>query len=405
MRPQVDQRRWSRRTAGSVVRGGAAALLLWLGLPVLGVSVPDPSRAQGPTRITLDFDEGDADTVTTGTAPQRPGEYRVRSNDMVRFGESVIVEANERIRGDVVVFGGTIRVRGYVDGDAVSVGGSVVIEDGGEVRGEAISVGGHVEEHGKGRLRGTSLALPGGTDWDDLRRSRRAHFGSSHNFVGALVWLVFLLLFGWLATRLAPARLAMVRERLREGPMSCFLWGLGAFVCFVPALLVVIFAVVLLCITIIGIPLGIALLLGYFVGFALLLVAGYLVGSSTLGAWLAPRVSRGGTAPSETRLMVFGILGGFGLVVLGKLLKSIWLAGALLDPLGGLIAVIGWIVSSLAVFLGTGALLSSGFGLASLRWVRRAPAGPSPASPPSSAAPPPAPQGPASPPPPALPAS
>ena len=401
MRPPSVGRLWSRWNAGSVVRGGAAALLLWLWMCAPSLSVPD-AGAQESTRVTLDFDEGDADTVTTDTVPGRSGEYRVRSNDIVRFGESVVIEANERIRGDVVVLGGTIRVRGYVDGDVVSIGGSVIIEDGGEVRGEAISVGGHVEEHGKGRLRGTSLTVPGGEDWED-KRSRR-DFGSSHDFVGALVWLVFLLLFGWLATHLAPARLAVVRGRLREGPLSSFLWGLGAFVCFVPALLVVIFAAILLCITIIGIPLGIALLLGYIVGFALLLVAGYLVGSSALGAWLAPRFTKGTAAPTETRLMVVGILGGFGLVVLGELLQSIWLAGALLGPLGGLFSVIGFIVSSLAVFLGTGALLSSGFGIATLRWVRRTPVGPPQASPPSSPVAP-APPEPATPPPPALPAS
>lgn len=401
MWPQANRGSWVRRTAGGTARSGAAALLLWLGMPLLGVSLVPDAGAQS-TRVTLDFDEGDADTVTTGTAPRRPGEYRVRSNDMVRFGESVVIESNERVRGDVVVFGGTIRVRGYVDGDAVSVGGSVIIEDGGEVRGEAISVGGHVEEHGQGRLRGTSLTLPGGRDWDDLRHSRRVHLGSD-GFIGALIWLVFLLLFGWLATHLAPARLGVVRQRLQESPLSCFLWGLGAFVLFVPALLVVIIAFALLCITIIGIPLAIALLLGYFVGFALLLVAGYLVGSSALGAWLAPRFARAAPAPSETRLMLFGILGGFGLIVLGKLLKSIWLAGALLDPLGGLLAAIGWIVSLLAVFLGTGALLSSGFGVAQLRWVRRTPPGVPPVSPPGAPVPP----SPSVPPPapPALPAS
>ena len=409
MRPRLE---WGGlRVDGSWMRAGILALLLGIAWSQAGPGLVGPAHAQ---RVTLEFDEDDSDSTTTGTVPGRSGTYRVRSNDMVRFGESVVVESDERIRGDVVVFGGSIRVRGYVDGDAVSVGGSVIIEDGGEVRGEAISVGGQVEEHGEGRLRGTSLTLPG-SDWKDVRHRRRYDFGLAENFIGALIWLAFLLFFGWLATHLAPTRLALVRQQLRENPLASFLWGLAAFVLFVPALLVVVFAAVLLMITILGIPLGIALLLGYPVAFALLLVAGYLVGSSALGAWLAPRLGYRAEVPSEARLMVIGILGGFGLVAVGKLLKALWFVGFF----GGLFTTIGWIVASLAVFMGTGALLSSGFGVASLRWVRRTPPAvpPSPpgAPPPPSPAPPGPPPGPSGPggpgvpppppPPPALPAS
>jgi hypothetical protein len=304
----------------------------------------------------------------------------------------------------VVVIGGSIRVRGYVEGDVVSIGGSVVIEPSGEVRGEAISVGGRVDQQGSGRLRGSSVTIPGRReigDWTGRHRS----WDDAGRILGGLVWLGFLLLFGWLATRLGPARLAAVRGYLGAHPLASFLWGIGAFVLFVPMLLVVVFAAVLLCITIIGIPLAIALLLGYFVAFGLLLVAGFLAGSSALGHRLAPRLARGGGLPvSELRAMTIGLLAGFGLVVAGRILKSIWLVGPLFPALGGLVAVIGWIVASAVLFLGVGALLASGVGgLTQFRWSRMAPpppgVAPSPAAPPPEA-PPPAPPGP-----PALPAS
>jgi len=374
-----------------------AVLSLAALLGLVGV-LSGSARAQGPDRVTLDFQEGTGDSLEIGTAPNRAGEYRVRSGDVVRFGESIVIEADERVRGDVVAIGGSIRVRGYVDGDVVSVGGSVILEDEGEVRGEAISVGGHVEEHGRGKLRGSSVTLPGKRDWNDWAGSRRFHKDSSSGFPGALVWLGILLLLGWLATRLAPARLAATRERIHQNPLTSFLWGLGAFVLFVPALVAVVFAVVLLCITVIGIPLGIALLFAYFIGFALLLVAGFLAGSSAIGEWLSPRLGKRVGSPTEVRVMVLGILAGHGLVTAGKLLKAVWVGGALFSGLGTFLVVIGCIVSSLAIFLGAGALLATGGGWVSLRWERRGvsrasplsgpPSAPPEASPPSPPAPP-----------------
>ena len=68
-----------------------------------------------------------------------------------------------------------------------------------EVRGEAISVGGKVEETGRGRLRGSSVTLPGKDKWEDWSGgSGRWRHGRSA--VGHIVWLGFLLFFGWLAS-------------------------------------------------------------------------------------------------------------------------------------------------------------------------------------------------------------
>ncbi len=407
--------RMSRQTRGSSGRLrqpfgselGRSALLAALLLAALLGPVrrgPATAGAQEPSRVTLDFEEEAADSVTGegAEARRREGDYRVRSNDIVRFGENVIIEADERVRGDVVAIGGSIRVRGYVEGDVVSVGGSVIIESTGEVRGEAISVGGRVEELGQGRLRGSSVTLPGKRHFDDWSGSSRA-WRETGGIVGALVWLGFLLLFGWIATRVASARLLAVRDYLSANALSSFLWGLGALVLFVPMLLVVVFAVILLCITIVGIPLAIALLLGYVVGFALLMVAGYLCGSLALGHRIAPRLARGGQEASQGRAMLYGILGGFGLIAVGKVLHSIWLLGPLFPAIGGILSVLGWIVGWLALVMGMGALLASGGGgLTTFRWARVT--GPAPTSPAASPASP-SPPGPAEPGPPALPAS
>jgi hypothetical protein len=57
------------------------------------------------------------------------------SDDIVRFGEHIVIEEDEEVMGDVVAIGGSIDVRGKVMGDVVSVGGSLnVAPTGGGLR-------------------------------------------------------------------------------------------------------------------------------------------------------------------------------------------------------------------------------------------------------------------------------
>ncbi|MEP7065450.1 MAG: hypothetical protein ABI889_05405 [Gemmatimonadota bacterium] len=58
------------------------------------------------------------------------------------------VGSTEHLSGDVASWHGPLEIRGTVDGNAVSIGGDVVLFPGGHVRGDALSVGGQVRMTG-----------------------------------------------------------------------------------------------------------------------------------------------------------------------------------------------------------------------------------------------------------------
>ena len=84
-----------------------------------------------------------------------------RAEDRVVFGGSVEVEADEVIEGDLVVFGGSARISGTVEGDAVVFGGKVVLEETGVVEGDLVTMGGSIVR--KGKVGGDSTALGAGS--------------------------------------------------------------------------------------------------------------------------------------------------------------------------------------------------------------------------------------------------
>ena len=90
-----------------------------------------------------------------------------RAEDRVVFGGSVEVEADEVIEGDLVVFGGSARISGTVEGDAVVFGGKVVLEETGVVEGDLVTMGGSIDR--KGTVGGDSTAL--GADSGEIHQA------------------------------------------------------------------------------------------------------------------------------------------------------------------------------------------------------------------------------------------
>jgi hypothetical protein len=66
----------------------------------------------------------------------------VTRGDTVRFGGDVTVDVDERIQGDLVSIGGSIELEGEVTGDVVAIGGSAALGPQAVVRGDLSIVGG-----------------------------------------------------------------------------------------------------------------------------------------------------------------------------------------------------------------------------------------------------------------------
>jgi len=64
----------------------------------------------------------------------------------VVIGGSIVVDGN--VEGDCVAIGGGVEVRGHVGGNVVAIGGSADLDPEAVCRGDVVAIGGHVQQHG-----------------------------------------------------------------------------------------------------------------------------------------------------------------------------------------------------------------------------------------------------------------
>ncbi|SEQ77442.1 bactofilin family protein [Natrinema salaciae] len=306
-------------------------------------------------------------------------------------GGTVVVEEGETV-DSLEAFGGSVIVRGTVDGDVSAVGGDVRIERTGEVGGNLEAAGGSVTiagtvagdvDVGAGSFTVTEAGTVGGTvtagagtvtidgtlegnaeiGAETIRLGETASIAGDLRYDGNLEgntdavagdvqedaslgvdvaptiqpvasWLFAVyalavnLLLGAALLALFPRFSDGVADRVASGPLRSGLVGLGVFVG-IPVLLVA------LAITVVGIPLS---LIGGFV-FALLLWVGIIYGRFAVAAWLLSLVGLG----NRWLALVVGLV-----------------AGAALSLLP--VPIVGEAIDLLVLLLGLGALVRGLFG-------------------------------------------
>lgn len=356
------------RAAGLLLLCGAMAALP-LRAQEAGSTSASEDTARGEHRlrkITLDL--ADKDTSLARVTIDLDREMTTKSADHVRFGDSIHVRKDERIDGDVVSIGGTVTVEGEVTGDAVAVGGRVEIADGAKVDGDVVSVGGGVSIGDSAQVFGDAVSVWGTLDVASGAKisgeqvqvggmgfapSIGFPFGitkhdSGHDlwsFVRRAVWVLVLVGLGVLAYTLFPARMQRLSRTAETRGFVAFLAGFAGFILWLPAF-------ILLCVTIIGIP--VALLLIFLTPVAMLL--GYVATAQAAGR----RMLQGRTAalPSLAMMVGAGILALEGILLVGRFLRAF---GSAFDTLGWILGVVGWSVITIAVTVGFGAFLMTRF--------------------------------------------
>jgi hypothetical protein len=307
------------------------------------------------------------------------------SDDVVRFGEHIVIEEGELVEGDVVAIGGSIEVRGKVTGDVVSVGGSLNVASTGMIDGDAVSVGGTVNEEEGSEVSGDVVSISGpfpnfifGLPNGHFPSFGFRFFGLSMSFVKSLI----VILLVWLIVVLFTDRIKVTTRKISDSPLASFGMGLLVFI-LMPV------AVVLLCITLIGIP--VAILLPLAVG--ILGLFGYAAVGLALGSKIVGQEAPTGT-PVKGALI--GVLILEAIPLFGKL---IGLPGGFMAAISLPIRIIGYTVIVCAVSLGLGAAILTRLGKPPLPVVPVA--GAPPAAPPAGAPPaaPPPGTGPVAPPP------
>ena len=261
------------------------------------------------------------------------------------IGSDDIVIAAGTTSGRIATIG-RIDVHGTVRGHAVAIGEDVVVHRGGHITGDALSVGGTVVLDGgtvDGEMRSISeVVAPVGA-----APVRRAGFldvlGDMQDVMGALVIMV-LLGFGTLV--FAEDRLRVVTETIEQRFGRSMMFGLLAEVSFIPAMIIV---PLLLVITIVGIVLAPFAVVAIGLLGAALALLGFLAMSRVAGQALTRSAAPASPRGVELRSMLAGLFFFFGL----------WLLGAML----GWVPVLGTVLRALAVVL-TWAAVTVGLGAA-----------------------------------------
>lgn len=257
-----------------------------------------------------------------------------------------IIPAGTVSRGSVLVFQGDLDVYGDVAGAATTVGGDIIVHEGGRIRGTAVAMMGTVRNEGGTILGVIKEAGPRGTGVRIGYGFRpRTTFGSLRN---AIIWLIALLLLGAWALFYAGDQLKRVVTTISNDSGKSLLTGLLAGLSTIPALIAL---VVLMALTIIGIvfiPIGVAGFLFVVFGIGIL---GFLAAAQVTGIAIAGDSPGTETqAGNELRYLISGILA----------YSALWIVAAAftwLPLVGTLLRVLAASITFVAVMTGFGAVV------------------------------------------------
>jgi hypothetical protein len=342
-------------------------------LPFVGISAG--ARAQADTARKADSAQV-ADKPQVERAPATQGAKsrdfgaladvleKVRENslvpklpaaDAITKGD-LTIESGQTVTGPVVVYGGTLRVLGRVNGDAIALGGDVAVGQGGQVSGNAVAVEGNVRRDGI--VDGEVRALAGVLTDDAVEPIVDVESRSPASDVKlAASWLCVLLVIGVGILVFAQPYLEGVVDTLETRFWRSFAVGLAGELAAFPVLVLMIVA---LCITVIGILLIPFAVVAYVLALAGLLTLGFVaIARLTGGALGGDAVRRLSARGSALRGVVIGML----------ILLGMWIiAGALsgLPVVGALLRAVAVMVTFVAVTAGLGATILSRAGTRSV---------------------------------------
>ncbi|HEV8409036.1 MAG TPA: hypothetical protein VGQ30_00920 [Gemmatimonadaceae bacterium] len=223
------------------------------------------------------------------------------------FGDSTIA-AGRTAKGAIAVAGGTVHVRGVLDGDAITYGGDIIVHQGGEIRGNAHAILGKVVLDG-GVVGGDVASLAG-----DLKRARSAPPGeirstgsaTMHALALAGGWLAVLVIVGIGVLIFASPNIDAVSDALERGFGRAFLAGIATQLALAPALALL---CVGLALTILGALLIPFAIVAYVLAAAGLVTLGYLALARIAGRSILGETDQGAGVPRAVALrsLVYGL--------------------------------------------------------------------------------------------------
>jgi len=255
-----------------------------------GVTGRTPVEAAETARVQLGRGAMDSLRELITKFRRDPQAVPLPPNDEVAMGGRTIA-AGTQVDGPIAVAGGPLHVYGTVTGDAVAVGGDVIVHGGGRVTGNAVSALGAVTLEG-GTVVGEMRQLAGTIG--EVPRAAAApetRVGATRHAVAlASSWLVILVLIGIGVLVFANSYLEGVTESL-EGRFGRSFWaGIAAQLALAPVLALLIVALAVTVLGILLIPFAIVAFVLAIVG---LITLGFLAVARITGESLAPGTRRG----------------------------------------------------------------------------------------------------------------
>ena len=349
-------------------------LSLLLGV-VLMLAFTTPALAQGPFGDDSRVLFGENFTLESG---------QTLNGDLLVFGGNVQTEADSTVEGDLAVFGGNVTMDGTIDGDMAAIGGNVTVN--GEVDGDVASLGGNVTINESAKINGDIASFGGRVDvaegadvdgrvqkgdkgrhdsdhdrngadngygpppkfdfaHDDWSEGGSSIFGTVGRIIGDVVWtiakLLTLALITWLVAAFMPEQVLNVRRTLSGSTALSF--GLG-LITMVVSIVVGIVLLITICLAFIPIItyifLAIAALLGW-------IVIGHMLGERLLEA----------SGRRDPSLIMSSIVG----VVVLTLLTNLPVISSI-PCIGWVFGFIGWVIGTILMLTGLGAVLLTRFG-------------------------------------------
>ncbi|MEO8276271.1 MAG: polymer-forming cytoskeletal protein, partial [Thermoanaerobaculia bacterium] len=322
--------------------------------------------------------ESEREAARRGVPPPPPpppvpgGRVHVDSegDDRVSFGRAIEVRAGESA-GDVVCIGCSVTVFGQVDGDAVAVGGSVLVESGGLIQGNAVGVGGRVHLESGATVDGDAVAVGGSVQVEDggTIEGQRSSVGWGDGMTGhgrsgwPLVFrseageLFWSLLRGMLLALLCCVSLLLARgplehtsKRLAEEPWKAVFAGLLTQLLFFPVLLLV---TLILAVSIIGIPLLVLVPVALLAG-VLAAIVGFAAVAQSLGRWAAGRFGWHLVEPYIPVLVGVALIQGVAIVA-----RIVGIPGSVFGLVAIVLLAFGFFLKYVAWTMGLGAMTLS----------------------------------------------
>jgi hypothetical protein len=290
------------------------------------------------------------------------GAFESEKGDRVSiFSGDIEVAEGERVDGDAVAIGGSVRVNGDVRGEVVSVGGHITLGPHASVGKNVVVVGGTLRRDPQARVDGRVQQIGiGSFDWSRARwRDLNpmwlwwgSMLGSAVAFVGTLTRVAIMCLMAAIVILFGQKYVERAGDHVSTDALKAGAIGFLAQVLFIPVLVLLI---LLLVVTIIGIPL---LILVPFLILGLMLVA--FVGFTAVGHRVGLAVSTrfGWPVDNPYWTTVIGIVAVMLPLMLARLVN---LGGLVLMPFGFGLGLIGVVVEYLAWTVGFGAVALARF--------------------------------------------